>query len=48
MTLTTTLSDTLERQTMFGLEARRIKTLVIKQSSDKACDKSPMKIEIDA
>lgn len=48
VTFTTTLSDTLERQTMFGLEARRIKTLVIKQSSNSACDKSPLKIEVDA
>lgn len=48
VTFTTTLSDTLERQQMFGLEARRIKTLVIKQSSNSACDKAPMKIEIDA
>ena len=48
VTMTTTLTDTLERQTMFGLEARRIKTLVIKQSSQSACDKSPLKIEMDA
>ena len=48
VTMTTTLSDTLERQTMFGLEARRIKTIVIKQSSPTACDKSPLKIEMDA
>jgi hypothetical protein len=48
VTFTTTLSDTLERQPMLGLEARRIKTLVIKQSSSSACDKSPMKIEVDA
>jgi len=47
VTLTTTLTDTLERQTMFGLEARRIKTIVIKQSSPGACDKSPLKIEMD-
>ena len=40
VTMTTTLSDTLERQTLFGLEARRIKTIVIKQSSPSACDKS--------
>jgi hypothetical protein len=45
---TTTLTDTLERQTMFGLEARRIKTLVIKQPSGNACDKSPLKVEVDA
>ena len=48
VTMTTTLSDTLERQTMFGLEARRIKTIVIKQSSPTACDKSPLKVEMDA
>lgn len=48
VTMTTTLIDTLERQTMFGLEARRIKTVVIKQSSQTACDKSPLKIEMDA
>ncbi len=48
VTFTTTLADTLERQTMFGLEARRIKTTVIKQSSQSACDKSPLKIEMDA
>ena len=48
VTMTTTLSDTLERQTLFGLEARRIKTIVIKQSSPSACDKSPLKVEMDA
>ena len=46
--MSTTLTDTLERQTLFGLEARRIKTLVIKQSSPSACDKSPLKVEMDA
>ncbi len=45
---TTTLTDTLERQTMLGLEARRIKSVVIKQSSGNACDKSPLKVEVDA
>lgn len=48
VTMTTTLSDTLERQKLFGLEARRIKTIVIKQSSPSACDKSPLKVEMDA
>ncbi len=48
VSLTTSHNDTLERQTMFGLEARRIKTLVIKQSSNTACDKAPLKVEIDA
>ena len=33
---------------MFGLDARRIKSLVIKQSSPTACDKSPFKVEVDA
>jgi hypothetical protein len=48
VTLTTTLSDTLERQQMLGFEARRIKTLMIKQSSPTACDKAPLKVEVDA
>jgi hypothetical protein len=48
VTFTTTLTDTLEREQMFGLEARRIKTTVIKQSTPTACDKSPMKVEVDA
>lgn len=48
ITFTTTLADTLEREPMFGIEARRIKTTVLKQSSNTACDKSPLKIEIDA
>jgi hypothetical protein len=48
ITLTTTLSDTLERQEMFGLEARHVKTTILKQASDKACDKTPMRMEIDA
>src|SRR5207342_3031816 len=29
ITITTTLTDTLERQPMFGLEARRVKTVVV-------------------
>lgn len=48
VTLTTTLSDTLERQQMLGFEARRIKTVMIKQSSPTACDKAPLKVEVDA
>jgi hypothetical protein len=47
VTFTTTLSDTLERQQMFGLEARRIRTVIVKQSSPSACDKSPLRIEVD-
>jgi hypothetical protein len=48
VTFTTTITDTLEREKMFGLEARRIKTTVTKGASATACDKSPMKIEVDA
>ncbi len=48
VTLTTTLTDTLERQQMFGLEARRVKSVLAKESSPKACDKSPLKVEVDA
>lgn len=48
VSFTTTLTDTLERQTMLGLEARRIKSVVIKQATGNACDKSPLKMEIDA
>jgi hypothetical protein len=46
--VTTTLSDTLERQQMLGFEARRIKTVITKQSSPTACDKAPLKVEVDA
>ena len=46
--MTTTLTDTLERQTMFGLEARRIKTVIIRQPSKDACEKTPGRTEIDA
>jgi hypothetical protein len=47
ITFTTNLIDTLERQQMFGLEARRIKTVIVKQASPSACDKSPLRIEVD-
>src|SRR4051812_19619619 len=48
VTMTTTLTDTLERQTMLGLEARHVKTVINKQATASACDKTPMKIEMDA
>lgn len=48
VTITTTLADTLERQTMFGLEARRIKTTVTRQTTGNVCDKTPLRTEIDA
>jgi len=47
VTLTMTLTDTLERQTMFGLEARHVKTVMTKQSDASACDKTPLRSEID-
>ena len=47
VTFTTALSDTLERQQMFGLEARRVRTVIVKQPSPSACDKSPLRIEVD-
>ncbi len=48
VTVTTTLTDTLERQTLFGLEARRIKTVVTKTADANACDKNAVRSEIDA
>ena len=48
VTITTTLADTLERQTMFGLEARRIKTTVTRQATGDVCDKTALRTEIDA
>src|SRR5687767_8642863 len=47
ITFTTNLIDTLERQQMFGLEARRIKTVIVKQPGPGACDKSPLRVEVD-
>src|SRR5687768_16937725 len=47
ITFSTNLFDTLERQQMFVLEARRVKTVIVKQSSPSACDKSPLRIEVD-
>lgn len=48
VTITTTITDTLERQQLFGLDARHVKTLVVKQFSANACDKTPYKVEMDA
>jgi len=48
ITMTTSLTDTLERQQMFGLEARRVKTVIVRQPSSTACDKTALKVEIDA
>ena len=48
VTLTTTLTDTLERETMFGFEARHVKTLTVKELGQHTCDRTPVKIEVDA
>lgn len=48
VTMATTITDTLERQPMFGLEARRIKTVVTRTASKEACDPSLSRTEIDA
>lgn len=48
ITMTTTLTDTLERQQMFGLEARHVKSVLVKEPSARACDKQPLKVEVDA
>ena len=47
ITVTTSLTDTLERQQMFGLEARRVKTVIVRQASSTACDKTALKVEMD-
>jgi hypothetical protein len=44
---TTTLSDTGERKTMFGLEARHIKTVTVRQPDAKACDSQGSRVETD-
>src|SRR5207248_9091301 len=38
ITETITLTDTGERKPMFGLEARHIKTVVVRQPGDGACE----------
>jgi hypothetical protein len=48
VTMATTITDTLERQPMFGLEARRIKTVVTRTASKDACDPASSRTEIDA
>jgi hypothetical protein len=47
ITYTATLTDTLERKTLFGNEARRIRTVIVKQPSASACDKAGLKVEVD-
>jgi hypothetical protein len=48
ITETVTLTDTGERKQMFGLEARRITTLIVRQPGPNACDARTTTIETDA
>jgi hypothetical protein len=47
LTYTTTITDTGERQTMLGSEARHIKLTTVKEASADACDKRLAKVETD-
>ena len=44
---TITLTDTGERKQLFGLEARRIKTTIVRQPGENACDSKTTKVETD-
>jgi hypothetical protein len=47
ITMTTTIADTGERKTMFGLQARHAKMTIDKQATPGACDPSKQHIETD-
>ena len=47
LSVKTTVTDTGEKQDILGFPARRLKTLVVKESSADACDKTPERIETD-
>jgi hypothetical protein len=47
VTYTTTLTDTGERKQMFGREARRVTTVITREPSASACDKTRMTVEVD-
>ncbi len=46
--MSTTVTDTGERQTLFGLEARHIRTVVTRQPAKDACEKTRWRTEVDA
>ena len=46
-TLTTTLTDTGEKKTILGHNARHIKTTLVREPSEDACDQKREKIETD-
>ena len=48
ITVTTTIIDTGERKTAFGLQARHVKTTIDRQPGPGACDTSRQRIEMDA
>lgn len=47
VTITRTVTDTGERQEMFGYKARHLKTLMMTESSPDACNQSHMRMETD-
>jgi len=47
VTVTTTIMDTGERKRMFGLEARRVRTVIDRQATPMACDPSKQHVETD-
>src|SRR6266545_2672578 len=47
ITMTTTIADTGERKTMFGLQARHAKMTIEKQATPGACDPTKQHIETD-
>src|SRR5258707_933944 len=44
---TVTLTDTGERKQMFGLEARHIKTAIVRQPGENACESKTTRVETD-
>lgn len=47
VTMTTTIADTGERKTMFGMQARHAKTTIDKQATPGACDPTKQHIETE-
>ncbi len=47
ITETTTVTDTGERKQLYGLEARHITTLIVRQPGPKACDARTTRVETD-
>lgn len=47
VTITTTITDTGERKTIFGLQARHVRTVIDRQATPVACDPTKQHIETD-